>query len=64
MNAEGTTTVKEESSIVNQFSIQLNVLKSNLLEFRTNLQKLGLLWLTKLLISVILLVWLYFLYFI
>ena len=64
MNAEGTMTVKEESSIGNQISIHLKVLKSNLLEFRTNLQKLGLPWLIKLSVSVILLVGLYFLYFI
>ena len=64
MNAEGTMTVKEESSIENQISMQLKVLKSNLLEFRTNLQKLGLPWLIKLSVSVILLVGLYFLYFI
>ena len=64
MNAEGTMAVKEESSIGNQISIQLKVLTSNLLEFRTNLQKLGLPWLIKLSVSVILLVGLYFLYFI
>ena len=64
MNVEGTMTVKEESSIGNQISIHLKVLKSNLLEFRTNLQKLGLPWLIKLSVSVILLVGLYFLYFI
>ena len=64
MNAEGTITVKEENSIGKQISMQLKVLKSNLLEFRTNLQKLGLLWLMKLSVSVILLVVLYFLYFI
>ena len=64
MNLEGTMTVKEESSIGNQISMQLKVLKSNLLEFRTNLQKLGLPWLIKLSVSVILLVGLYFLYFI
>ena len=64
MNAEGTMTVKEESSIGKQISMQLKFLKSNLLEFRTNLQKLGLPWLIKLSVSVILLVGLYFLYFI
>lgn len=64
MNAEGTMTVKEESSIGNQIRMQLNVFKSNLLEFRMNLQKLGLPWLIKLSVSVILLVSLYFLYFI
>ena len=64
MNAEGTITVKEVSSIGNQISMQLKVLKSNLLEFQTNLKKLGLPWLIKLSVSVILLVVLYFLYFI
>ena len=63
MNAEGTMTVKEESSTGNQISMQLKVLKSNLLEFRTNLQKLGLPWLIKLSVSMIILMGLDFLYF-
>ena len=64
MNAEGTISVKGQSSIGKQISMQLKVFRTNLLEFQTNLQKLGLAWLIKLSVSVILLLVLYFLYFI
>ena len=64
MNAEGILPVKEDETIKNQVTKQLKILLSNLQDFRMNLRKLGLIWLMKLSVALILLLGLYYLYFI
>ena len=63
MNAEGTVTVKEEGMTENQIRMQLKVLKANLLELQSNIQKLGLYWLVRLISSLVLLLGLFYTFF-
>ena len=64
MNNQGTFTLKKTNSEENRFNEEFNVIRSNLSDFRINLGKLGISWLIRLLISVFLLIGLYYLYFI
>ena len=64
MSAQGTLTVKKQAGSENRFNEEIDVIRSNLGEFRTNLGKLGISWVIRLLISVFLLIGLYYLYFI
>ena len=63
MSAQGTFTVKKQTG-ENRFNEEIDAIRSNLGEFRTNLGKLGISWVIRLLISVFLLIVLYYLYFI
>ena len=58
----GTPHISENSE--NRFHEEINTFRSNLSDFRTNLGKLGISWVIRLLISVFLLIGLYYLYFI
>ena len=66
MSAQGTLTVKKQAGGENQnrFNEEIDAIRSNLGEFRTNLGKLGISWIIRLLISVFMLIGLYYLYFI
>ena len=64
MSAQGTLTVKKQAGGENRFNEEIDAIRSNLGEFRTNLGKLGISWVMRLLISVFLLIGLYYLYFI
>ena len=64
MNNQGTFTLKKTNSEENRFNEEFNVIRSNLSDFRINLGKLGISWVIRLLISVFLLIGLYYLYFI
>ena len=64
MSAQGTFPLKKQTSSENRFHEEINVFRSNLSDFRTNLGKLGISWVIRLLISVFLLIGLYYLYFI
>ena len=64
MNNQGTFTLKKTNSEEHRFNEEFNVIRSNLSDFRINLGKLGISWVIRLLISVFLLVGLYYLYFI
>ena len=64
MIAQGTLTVKKQTGGENRFNEEIDAIRSNLGEFRTNLGKLGISWAIRLLISVFLLIGLYYLYFI
>ena len=65
MSAQGTLTVKKQAGgDENRFNEEIDAIRSNLGEFRTNLGKLGISWVIRLLISVFLLIGLYYLYFI
>jgi len=64
MSAQGTLTVKKQAGGENRFNEEIDAIRSNLGEFRTNLGKLGISWVIRLLISVFLLIGLYYLYFI
>ena len=64
MSAQGTFPLKKQASSENQFHEEINVFRSNLSDFRTNLGKLGISWVIRLMIYVFLLIGLYYLYFI
>ena len=64
MNAQGTFPLKKQAPSENRFHEEINIFRSNLSDFRTNLGKLGISWVIRLLISVFLLIGLYYLYFI
>ena len=64
MSTQGTLTVKKQVGGENRFNEEIDAIRSNLGEFRTNLGKLGISWVIRLLISVFLLIGLYYLYFI
>ena len=64
MNNQGIFALKKTNSEENRFNEEFNVIRSNLSDFRINLGKLGISWLIRLLISVFLLIGLYYLYFI
>ena len=64
MNNQGTFSLKKTNSEENRFNEEFNVIRSNLIDFRINLGKLGISWVIRLLISVFLLIGLYYLYFI
>ena len=64
MSAQGTFPLKKQAPSENRFHEEINVFRSNLSDFRTNLGKLGISWVIRLLISVFLLMGLYYLYFI
>ena len=64
MSAQGTLPLKKQASSENRFHEEINTFRSNLSDFRTNLGKLGISWVIRLLISVFLLIGLYYLYFI
>ena len=64
MNNQGTFALKKTNSEENRFNEEFNVIRSNLIDFRINLGKLGISWVIRLLISVFLLIGLYYLYFI
>ena len=64
MSAQGTFPLKKKAPSENRFHEEINIFRSNLSDFRTNLGKLGISWVIRLLISVFLLIGLYYLYFI
>ena len=64
MSAQGTLALKKQAPGENRFHEEINTFRSNLSGFRTNLGKLGISWVIRLLISVFLLIGLYYLYFI
>ena len=64
MSAQGTLPLKKQALRKNRFHEEINTFRSNLSDFRTNLGKLGISWVIRLLISVFLLIGLYYLYFI
>ena len=64
MSVQGTLPLKKQAPNENRFHEEINIFRSNLSDFRTNLGKLGISWVIRLLISVFLLIGLYYLYFI
>ena len=64
MSAQGTLALKKKAPSENRFHEEIKTFRSNLSDFRTNLGKLGISWVIRLLISVFLLIGLYYLYFI
>ena len=64
MSVQGTLPLKKQAPNENLFHEEINIFRSNLSDFRTNLGKLGISWVIRLLISVFLLIGLYYLYFI
>ena len=64
MSAQDTLRDRKQAGGENRFNEEIDAIRCNLGEFRTNLGKLGISWVIRLLISVFLLIGLYYLYFI